>query len=150
MRKVIAIWFIVLFVSGAAYADEFDTFWEETERIVNEFLVIMNEAQPYLSYPSGLTDEEREDIVWEMEVLVNKLQQIRYEYDAMHVPVGMETAHGLIKTGLGGYVDGVMRVGEGIDREYKPTFNGGIADVNNAGPIIDQGYYEMEQAYNNR
>ena len=150
MRRVSFIIFVFALTAGFASADEFDTFWEETERMVNDFMVIMTEAQPYLNYPPKLTDEEREDIVWELEVLVNKLQQIRYDYETMHVPVGMETAHGLIKSGLGMYADGLMRVGEGIDREYKPTFNGGIAEINNAGPIIDQGYVEMEQAYNNR
>ncbi|MCP4231958.1 MAG: hypothetical protein GY771_17655 [bacterium] len=150
MRKVTLVILAFALAAGFAYADEFDTFWEETERMVDEFLVIMAEVQPHLNYPTGITDKEREDIVWDLEVIVNKLQQIRYDYDSMHVPVGMETAHGLIKSGLGMYADGVMRVGEGIDREYKQTYNGGIADVNNASPIIDQGYLEMEQAYNNR
>jgi hypothetical protein len=150
MRKVALLIFAVALAAGFARADDFDTFWEETERMVNEFMEIMGEAQPYLSYPTGITDEKRDDIVWDLEVILNKLQQIRYDYESMHVPVGMETAHGLIKSGLGMYADGVMRVGEGIDREYKQTYNGGIADINNAGPIIDQGYLEMETAYNNR
>jgi len=150
MRKVALILLALALMAGTASADEFDTFWEETERMVNEFMGIMTEAQPYLNYPTGITDKEREDIVWDLEVIVNKLQQIRYDYDMMHVPVGMETAHGLVKSGLGMYADGIMRVGEGIDRKYKQTYNGGIADVNNASPIIDQGYLEMEQAYNNR
>ncbi len=150
MRKVALIVFALGITTAVASADEFDTFWEETERMVNEFMEIMAETQPYLSYPSKISDEERADLVWELEVFVNKLQQIRYDYETMHVPVGMETAHGLVKSGLGMYADGLMRVGEGIDRQYKPTFNGGIADINNADSIIDQGYYEMEQAYNNR
>lgn len=150
MNKVILYALVLAVTAGLASADEFDTFWDNTDKAVNEFMEIMKETEPYLQYPTGISDTEREDIVWKLEVIVNKLQRIRLDYEAMHVPVGMEKAHGLIKSGLGMYADGLMRVGEGIKMEYKPKFNGGIADINNAGPIIDSGFEEMEIAYNNR
>ncbi len=148
MRKVIifAVAVLVPIIAVPAVAEEpILDYWNTVNDITYRFSEGLQDAQPYLEWTDTKDQQVRDDIIWDLEVVVNDLGKIKAEFDSLAVPPGFESSHSLISNSLELYLTGLSRVGQGIQMNYTNVFNGGITDISTAADFMDQGYYSLSE-----
>ncbi len=133
--------------SAQGLEDPILAYSDTVQDITARFNAKLIDAQLYLVWPpSDLDQDERDKIVWKLEVIIDDLSKIKDELDALAVPAGFDEAHKLIAGAFELYMTALSRCGTGIQRNYVKTFNGGVQDYNGAGTFLDSGFEELEAA----
>jgi hypothetical protein len=133
--------------SAQGLEDPILAYSDTLQDITARFNAKLIDAQPYLVWPpSDLDQDERDKIVWKLEVIIDDLSQIQSEMDALAVPAGFDEAHKLIAGAFNLYMTALSRCGTGIQRNYAKTFNGGVQDYKGAGTFLGSGFEELEAA----
>ena len=131
--------------SAQGLEDPILAYSDTVQDITARFNAKLIDAQLYLVWPpSDLDQDERDKIVWKLEVMIDDLSKIKDEMDALAVPAGFDEAHKLIAGAFELYMTALSRCGTGIQRNYVKTFNGGVQDYNGAGTFLDSGFEELE------
>lgn len=131
--------------SAQSLEDPILAYSDTVQDITARFNAKLIDAQPYLVWPpTDLDQDERDKIVWKLEVIIDDLSKIQDEMDALAVPAGFDEAHKLIAGAFNLYMTALSRCGTGIQRNYVQTFNGGVQDYNGAGTFLDSGFEELE------
>ncbi|NIT37388.1 MAG: hypothetical protein GTN49_12980 [candidate division Zixibacteria bacterium] len=149
--RLFAALFALALAAGVAPAQELQdpilAYSDTVQDITARFNAKLIEAQPYLVWPgSDLEQDERDKIVWKLEVIIDDLSRLKDEMDALAVPADFDEAHKLIAGAFELYMTALGRCGTGIQRNYVKTFNGGVQDYNGAGTFLDSGFEELEAA----
>jgi len=148
-KRLFVALFSLALAAGVASAqgvqDPILAYSDTVQDITARFNAKLIDAQPYLVWPpSDLDQDERDKIVWKLEVIIDDLSKIKDELDALAVPAGFDEAHKLIAGAFELYMTALSRCGTGIQRNYVKTFNGGVQDYNGAGTFLDSGFEELE------
>jgi hypothetical protein len=147
MRKTVFVIAAISLLAVGAFAqgDPIAEYWNAVNDVTYRFTDKLQETQPYLEWLDTKDDAVREERSWEIDAQVTDLRKIKAEFDNMPLPEGFGVSHGIISSAMDLYITGVSRVAEGIRMNYTKIFNGGIADIDTANDLMDQGYLSLSE-----
>ena len=152
MKNAVRILGVASLAAASAFAatkaaDPTLAYTDAVQDLVARYNADLVEAQTLLVWPGDNLDQDsRDKIAWKLEVVIDKLNKLKAELDAMAVPEGFDASHKLISGACDLYTTALSRCGTGIQKNYVKTFNGGVQDYNNAGNYLTSGMDEMADA----